>query len=77
MDERIILQWIVGKTWRCRMNSTSSGEFPLSGCCCDQRDEALKFVNGGEYLYKVHNSRLLEGNLLFRICKSVHHHTFN
>jgi hypothetical protein len=56
MDERIILQWIVSET--------SSGEFPLLGCCWGQRDEALKFVNGGECLYKVHNSRLLEGKLL-------------
>jgi len=55
MDEGIILQWIVGKTWRCRTNSTISGEFPLSGCCCGKCDEALKFINGGEYLYKVHN----------------------
>jgi hypothetical protein len=50
MVERIILKWIVSEMWRCRTNSTSSGEFPLSGCCCGQRDEALKFVNGGECL---------------------------
>jgi len=55
MDEKIILQWIVSETWRCRMNSTSSGQFPLSGCCRGQRDEVSKFVNGGECLYRVHN----------------------
>jgi len=62
IGDRIILQWIVSETWRCRTNSTSSGQFPLSDCC-GQRDEVLKFVNGREYLYKVHNSRLPEGKL--------------